>query len=187
MLLFIGAIIQTFQLVFFIFGCRVEIIPELIGWLLISEGIDRIYLSHETIQGNEKRLDFWLHLLMGLTGVRLFLGILGFIGYTDAAWYQSFNTILEIVPFVVSAYVWLQIIQDFEVLEQEDTIKINAENTRKAYLLFFGLKVIVLILGLLPVIPEILLKIGSLVIIAAGINFLFEIYSIYESLEKGRA
>ena len=183
MTLLIGAIFQTFHFFVSLRGSQIEIVPEWIGWLLISEGIDWFYLSHETLKGRNQRLNPLFYILIGITGVRFLLGIFGFIGYTDSGWYAILNRFLILVPTGLGIYVWKQIINDFLLLESREKLTINAENLDKAYDIFLVLLIIAVILGITPLAASIIFKIVLILLLLAGVNFLSEVYWLCKGLQ----
>lgn len=183
MALLIGAFFQMFHFTFSFRGSVIEIVPEWIGWLLIWEGIDWIYLSHKTLRDRNRRLGPWFCALIGITGIRFLLGIFGFIGYSDFEWYTLLNRFLTMIPAVMGIFVWVQMIRDFLLLEKEEELPINGENTEKAYEILLVLLMITLILGITPLADSWIYKIAFLLQVIAGVNFLGEIHWLCKGLQ----
>lgn len=172
MTIFWGMCLILFDIYLSFGSAQFDILPDLIGWLLVADGVSRIlsFDWSEAVASKAKTLTWQIRIMIGVSAVVLLWNLFG----TSGVFYVIFSLLSE----VLGLYTTYCFCDMFCMLEAECQKDWNSRKLLREFWKFLACYVVgTVLLYLLPLFDSyFILGIAVLLLLAGTFLFLFELY-----------
>ncbi|MDD6456275.1 MAG: hypothetical protein PUF59_06785 [Lachnospiraceae bacterium] len=115
-------------------GFRIDLVPDIIGWILISDGVENIFSR------DSKRNEFLrvIHGMEVMAVIQILIGIAGVSDYQNPEFIYRLYEGLRVAKALAWIFVLGIILKEFKLLELENEKFWNASSLKKTFSFFFN-------------------------------------------------